>query len=858
MNRSRFIFAMALISFLVIGAVPIVDAGGSVSETRSEEAGYFGSERIYESTSRSLSGGMDIGDVDGDGEMEVAVCDFKGVLFLLDPDGEGGFSSRTIWEESGAIQERTLFEVKIWDLIPERDGLEMVVGGYSRNITMIYYEEGEWVSDVIYRSPHRIINMALADVDDAPGMEILFASDKDPEDWNLRYIARDGADWVMTEIITDGAVRSITHSDADSTLAGAEIYITTKNWLESGDGRTESSVVQIHHDGSTWARKKIYTNSEDLIANVRVGDIWSMHDGNEIIAVDFNGNCTMIWEEAGAWESRLIFQTHDVTTGGSYPLEGMVVGEFNPMNDGEECMISGYYNKVNQVLDVDGEVISDLAWSTEFSDVRLEIAGVETGDLILERPGNEVIIASFQGWVEMLYFEYDDVELNVEFGEVQIVSGGTEYASFEVIPKGFVSGPVLVELDDVEGLTFQVSPDLTITGHEPVEVDITMISIGQVTQRVFRTVGINVTVAGIRVREEFDLVMIPDVEEVSLQLTYTSGFAYKEIPTVLASKISLVGGEYLDMIDLEVKDVPVGVDANCDTPMLPSGSANLLITVSSNAEVGRYNLQIDAKYGGNVLSSIFYSLEIGSIEGNIVADMIEDPDEENMYIVRMNFTSPHMVPDVDVKLFLLGSIRYSSSHDLEQGMPIKIRFSIEKDVVDEEVGLEVSKLGTTLYKGSVGEVSFVEKEEEGSPLMILALIVVIVIALALVLFVFYRYRSGGESTGEESLMGVGGARRYNLRQEGPRGDVRPGGISGRRGGPRGSESGRRAGRSSIADRPPARYDRRGDRDGSRIADRPPVRYDRRGDRGGSRIADGPPARYERSGGPDRKRSPPFR
>ena len=77
---------MALISFLVIGAVPIMDADGYVSETRGEVAGYFGSERIYESTSRSLSGGMDIGDVDGDGEVEVAVCDFKGVLFLLDPD----------------------------------------------------------------------------------------------------------------------------------------------------------------------------------------------------------------------------------------------------------------------------------------------------------------------------------------------------------------------------------------------------------------------------------------------------------------------------------------------------------------------------------------------------------------------------------------------------------------------------------------------------------------------------------------------------------------------------------------------------------------------------------------------------
>ncbi len=836
MYGSRFLFTMALISFLVIGAAPITFAGGSVSETRSEMAGYFGSERIYESTSRSLSGGMDIGDVDGDGEVEVAICDFKGVLFLLDPDGEGGFSSRTIWEDPGAM---SLFEVKIWDFLPEREGLEMVVGGYSRNITMIYYEGGEWVSDVIYRSPQRIINMALADVDEAPGMEILFASDMDPEDWNLRYISRDGANWVMTEIITDGAVRSITHSDADSTVAGSEIYITTKNWLEGGEGRTESSVVQIHHDGSKWVREKIFTNSEDLIANIRVGDIWSMHEGNEIIAVDFNGNCTMIWEESGTWESRLIFQTHDVTTGGSYPLEGMAVGEFNPLNDGEECMISGYYNKVNQVLDIDGEVISDLAWETEFSDVRLEIAGVETGDLMPERPGNEVIIASFQGWVEMLYFEQDDVELNVEFGEVRIVSGGTEYASFEVIPKGFVGGPVLVELDDVEGITFQVSSDLTITNHEPVEVDITMVSIGQITQRVAQTVGINVTVAGIRVREEFDLVMVPAVEEVSLHLTYTSGFAYKEIPTVLASSISVVGAEFLDMIDLEVKNVPAGVFANCDTPILPSGSANLLITVGSEVEVGRYNLQIDAKYDGNVLSSIYYSLDIGSIEGNILAEMMEDPDEENMYIVMLNFTGPQMVPDVDVKLFLLGSTRYSTSHDLEPGSPIEIKFSIEKDVVDEGVGLEVSKLGTSLFQGSVGKVTYKEKEEdEGSPLMILVLIVVIVIAFVLVFFVFYSYRSGGgESTGEESLMGVGGARRYNIRQEGRVGGAR---------------------RQNIRQGLGARGDFRGRMPDRRGGPRGPERVGRqRGvDIGRPRVTDRPPAGYERGGGPDRRRAPP--
>ena len=838
MNRSRFLVTMALISLLVIGAVPMMGDGGSVSETRGEVAGYFGSERIYESTSRSLSGGMDIGDVDGDGDVEVAVCDFKGVLFLLDPDGEGGYSSRTIWEESGAIQERTLFEVKIWDFIPEREGLEMVVGGYSRNITMIYYEEGEWVSEVIYRSPHRIINMALADVDDAPGMEILFASDKDPEDWNLRYIARDGTDWAVTEIVTDGAVRSITHSDADSKIDGAEIYITTKNWLEGGGGRTESSVVQIHNDGSGWVREKIFTNTVDLIANIRVGDIWSMHDGNEIIAVDFNGNCTMIWEEAGAWKSRLIFQTHDVTTGGSYPLEGMAVGEFNPLNDGEECMISGYYNKVNQVVDIDGEVISDLAWSTEFSDVRLEIAGVETGDLVPGRPGNEVLIVSFQGWVEMLYFEYDDVELNVEFGEVRIVSGGTEHASFEVIPKGFVSGPVLVELDDVDGITFQVSSD-PIIGHEPVEVDITMISTGQITERVTRTVGINVTVAGITVREEFDLLMIPAVEEVSLQLSYSSGFAYKEIPTVLSSRVSVVGGEFLDLIDLEVKNVPVGVFANCDTPILPSGSGNLLITVNSDAEVGRYNLQIDAKSDGNVLSSIYYSLNIGSIQGDITADML-DMYEENMYVVMLNFTGPQMVPDVDVKLFLMGSTRYSTSHDLIRGEPIEINFSIEKGVVDEEVGLEVSKLGTILFQGSVGEVSFVEREEEEGSLMILAFIIVMMIALVVVLFVFYRYRSaGGESTGEESLQGVGGARRYNIREE--RGGARRQGFSdGRMARGRGPEMGGRGGRSRMGDRSPGGYERRG-----------PERRQGGFDRGRPR---GPPARREVD--QDRRRAPP--
>ena len=92
---SRYYFsALILLSVLFAGAILPEEASG---DTRADSGGYYGSERIYNST-RSLSGGMGAGDLDGDGEIEVAFCDFSGNVVMLEPRVEGGFRAMPIWE----------------------------------------------------------------------------------------------------------------------------------------------------------------------------------------------------------------------------------------------------------------------------------------------------------------------------------------------------------------------------------------------------------------------------------------------------------------------------------------------------------------------------------------------------------------------------------------------------------------------------------------------------------------------------------------------------------------------------------------------------------------------------------------
>ena len=150
-----------------------IPAEAEVVFTRGEIGGVFVGEEIYRS-SRSLSGGMAGGDPDRDGDVEVAFCDFEGNVILLEPRDDGGFDPIFLWGVEGPQgSNKTLFDLIIADVDPDREGVEIITAGDAgsplKNIYLIWYNGTGWESEVIFKSQFRTFDLDVADIDPAEG-----------------------------------------------------------------------------------------------------------------------------------------------------------------------------------------------------------------------------------------------------------------------------------------------------------------------------------------------------------------------------------------------------------------------------------------------------------------------------------------------------------------------------------------------------------------------------------------------------------------------------------------------------------------------------------------------------------------
>ncbi|MGA1873369.1 MAG: hypothetical protein ACMUHY_06825, partial [Thermoplasmatota archaeon] len=266
---------------LVLSLFSSVFSEGSTIETSGEVGGVFAGDEIYRS-SRSLSGGMSSGDPDRDGDLEVTFCDFEGNVIILEPRGDGGFDPVFIWQVEGPQgSNKTLFDLIVADIDPGKEGQEIITAGDAgtplKEIYMIHYNGTGWESEVIHRSQFRTFDLELGDVDPAPGQEILFGSFKHEEDFALHYLYRDGSLWKERSIPTTEAVKAITVADADPTVEGEEIWACIAGWNQLGG--VESHLVELYKVGGVWKEDIIYSHDTELISNVRVGELWSGHEG---------------------------------------------------------------------------------------------------------------------------------------------------------------------------------------------------------------------------------------------------------------------------------------------------------------------------------------------------------------------------------------------------------------------------------------------------------------------------------------------------------------------------------------------------------------------------------------------------
>ncbi len=759
MFRGLFVILIGICLMVPIFSVIDTDAG---SITRGEIGGFFGSERIYNS-SRSLSGGMGAADLDGDGVTEVAFCDFSGKVILLDPKEDGSFKALPIWEQEGPQgTDKGLFDLVIADVLDEYPGPEMVVAGYTGNVHVLYRVGDLWSDTVIFTmpddkfgDPYRIFEIEIADMDPAPGDEILLGSmvnnQNDPDRY-LRYLYRSDSDWLVGEIELPDTVKAIDVGDADPVVDGIEIYVTTSGWNELGG--TDSSLLEIFRDGDNWTYKELFSNNENLIANVRVGEIWSGHEGNELIIAGLSGWCRVLWENNGTFERKDVFQAL-TSSGKNSALEGLAIGDFNPLHDGDEAMVTGYYNEVTQIIEMNGEVVADLAWKTAAPDVKLELSGVEVDDVSSVHPGNEVIIASLQGWIEMLHFQEDGLVMDLPKEKIVVEADSSGQFEIEIIPAGRVNGEVTIEVSGGIGIDLIYDRLQTLDFGSSLKVPVIIDPVTDGDSEF--DLSVSISVFGLVRTGSVSVHVTPSGGTFSIILEPSSLTMYDMSGNFMSSEISLVGAEGYDYIDLAVNDVD-GLNVNVNSPIAPGDISTLYVSIEPGF-TGSRTLTITGSHNGVPISQ--GALHVNVLNLSEVLEFRLKQDEEDNYFITAYLNASAPVRNMTFTVKLDEEFIYRSLANMDGYSNLDIPILPLKKGDEGILSVKVTNVAEQTIKiESVGKVK-IEDDEDGTGKEWVIGVFIIVLAVITVLIIFFFYKpKAGRPEEDPSIERIGGRRKF--------------------------------------------------------------------------------------------------
>jgi len=384
-------------------------------QTRSLKSTYNATD-IFSVHGGSLAGGMVSVNFDDDALQELLVVggSGEGETNLIDYNTENDTFDSTIlwWDENGG-----LIDIAVGEIDPSHIGPEIVVGGYSGNLTVLYYTgAGAATNQTIWNttpvkkdSKHLqdIFSIAIGDFDPRiEGNEIAVA---DATTYFLYLLSNNGDKWVEHRVPLGDQPRSLEVNEFDSSNPGKEILAMCVN----------GTVYKVSFDTNTldWSVVEIFTD-EDTPFNAVFSDFNGTHSGNEIIITGLSWNTIMLWGSGETWYNKTIWHAPGA-------LEGIAYGDFDQLNDGKEICLTGYLNTAVMLYETGTKWANELIFTDEDA-LQTELNGVVVTDFYSKNPGNELIIIGFNGKVRMLVFQPPDFELSVQSDSKTVQAGNFE------------------------------------------------------------------------------------------------------------------------------------------------------------------------------------------------------------------------------------------------------------------------------------------------------------------------------------------------------------------------------------------------------------------------------------------------
>jgi hypothetical protein len=431
MTKSRFYtIAILILTLGIIFPFAFFTLASNIQEQNLDQFGTRATTRastytdhdIYTIHGGSLAGGMVSGDLDSDDSDEIILVggSSEGRVVMLDYNKTSGDFDPEIlwWDPNGA-----LMDLAVADVDTSTQGSEIIVGGFSGNLSILSYSSPKNVQNkTIWNTTFQsntseftnIFGLAAGDFEPATaGLEIAVA---DAATNYLYVLSNKNNKWDDERIPLDDIPRNVYVGDFDGSYSGAELLVICVN----------GSVYRIARDDNDWDSHLIFKDSRAPMSAV-IDDFNSTHPGLEVIISGLSRNATLLWGSGQAWNNYQIWAAPGA-------LEGMAYGEFDALHPGKELIIAGYSNTAVMLYEPKTNEPS-FGWYTEtiFYDpnpLQTELNGAVVSDFYPEHDGTELALIGFTGNVTMLMFEPPGFKLSTTSSDKTVTVG--EFTTFQI------------------------------------------------------------------------------------------------------------------------------------------------------------------------------------------------------------------------------------------------------------------------------------------------------------------------------------------------------------------------------------------------------------------------------------------
>jgi hypothetical protein len=609
-------------------AMPIItasDPDSTRSNNRSDidrNMSTFNATRIFHDSS-ALSGGIDFGDCNNDGETELVVVGWSNRATLLSyNESIDDFDKILIWEDT-----RELMDVVIDDIDLTHQGNELLVGGYSNNLTLLNWNKNtnQWDEKNLWTSPYHIFGLAAGDIDpDNNGLEIAVVDWKSP---TVTIVKNDNGTWTNDTLTVSEPMTNVEFGELDPNNPGLELIAVGSN----------GTVMLIVKEDDWWNVTYLWKDSVGLF-NAEITDFDDNHDGNELMIVGRSKNATELYPDPandGSWVVKNLWHA----PGG---LEGLAIGDFNPYYPGQDIAIGGYSNTAAMLGRDAGESdwTSIIMWN-EHDPQETELNGVMVADFYPKHEGEEVAVVGYSGKVTMLVYEDPDFTLT-SLNPSKEATGDYVTFSVNVDPVSDFNDEVEFSILSQPGSINDIAFSQTVIAPpDRIVITIDMATFNPNMARV-PIKNHSFTVQGKSVSNpEIDHIIILTLFEVSSDIDglgllinpTSSSMRYDEdndnfvIYDIYINSTSLLGKEIISNVLLNISlDPSIGIvklTPSVIEPISSSRNAKLKITITKDTPVGNHEITILAKNENETLfgtSSVYLNVEEST------SDNGDDPD----------------------------------------------------------------------------------------------------------------------------------------------------------------------------------------------------------------------------------------